>query len=199
MTITYFNDKKDPKEVSIIFVLNNNTFKWKIDGNFSEPEKFEEIAYRYYFGELNYTFFITPSDDVIKNEGNESYMWQGSIQIPEISKNYQLMLSNETMLNISGNFNRIMNNPIYLGSYFYTAPNETLTIKVQEPIKLNLTEKGISLRTSENLNAYLTELYDRSKKILYFDPYSMQIKYKGEFKRIFGYGSNITLFNGSDS
>ncbi|OQX22595.1 MAG: hypothetical protein BWK75_00375 [Candidatus Altiarchaeales archaeon A3] len=43
------------------------------------------------------------------------------------------------------------------------------------------------------------DFFKNNEKILYFDPYSMQIKYKGEFKRIFGYGSNITLFNGSDS
>ncbi len=143
MIITYFNDKKDPKEVSIIFMLNNNTLKWNIDGNFSEPEKFEEIIYPHYFINLNYTEFITPSDDVIKNEGNESYIWAGALQIPAISKNYQLMVYNEMMLNVSGNFNKIVNTQMY-ASYFYVNPNETLTIKVQEPIELNLTKTGMS-------------------------------------------------------
>ncbi len=198
MIITYFNDKKDPKEVSIIFVLNNNTLECRINGNFSEQEKFKGIIYGYYFNK-NYEEFITPSDDVIKNEGNESYTWQGGIQIPKTSKNYQLMLSNETMLNVSGNFTSIWNSPRWQVSFFYVNPNETLTIKVQEPIELNLTKTGLSLRTGENLNAPSIGFYNGSKKVLIFNSGEMQIKYKGISKRVFSYSSNATLFNGSDS
>ncbi|CEG13887.1 exported hypothetical protein [groundwater metagenome] len=197
--ITYFNDQKDPSEIRIIFDMNNNSLTYKIEGNFSNLTKFEQIIYGYSFGSLNYKEFITPSDDVIKNEGNESYTWQAGIQIPKTSKNEQLMISNETMLNVSGNFTSIWNSLRYQMSWPYVNPNETITIKVQEPVKINLTKTGLSLRIGENLNAPLIEFYNESKKILIFDPFRMQIKYEGEFKRIFGYASNITLFNGNDS
>ena len=202
LTIIYFNKTKDPSEVRMIFELNKDTLTYKIEGNFSQPEKFEYVQYVYQFGGLNYNEFITPSDDLIKNEGNGSYTWNKGLQIPEIAKNYQLMISNETMLNVSGNFTSIWNSPRYQMSWFYVNPNETLTIKVQEPIELNLTKKGVSLRTSEQISDPNVYLYNQNQRILILDPYKMRPIYNGASGAatiLFSYNSNVSLFNGSDS
>ena len=199
ITIAYFNKAKDPSEIRLIFELNNNSLTYKIEGNFLNLTKFEQITYGYIFGDLNYNEFITPSDDLIKNEGNESYTWQGGIQIPKTSKNYQLMLSNETMLNVSGNFTSIWNSPRWQVLYFYVNPNETITIKVQEPINYTLNESNDNLRFVLSSNFESFTLYNQSQKISSFGTWEMWIKYKGETKRAFSNTLNDSWFGKDDN
>ncbi|PKP60182.1 MAG: hypothetical protein CVT89_00335, partial [Candidatus Altiarchaeales archaeon HGW-Altiarchaeales-2] len=159
MIITYRNESKDPNRVDIVFTLTNNTVTLNIIPNVTYKEELKGLTYAYYFRDMGYNKIITPSEDLIKNEGNEIYSWKGGIQIPEIDKNYQLVFSNTSMLNISGNFSQITNSMKSQVSWFYVNPNETLTIKVQELMELNLTDKGLSLR---NEGEYV-RLYNMSK------------------------------------
>ncbi|PIN66895.1 MAG: hypothetical protein COV98_05865, partial [Candidatus Altarchaeum sp. CG12_big_fil_rev_8_21_14_0_65_33_22] len=105
MIITYFNNNKDPNKASIIFTLENSTLFYNIIVNASHPENLGQFWWR--ASTEKYKTIITPSDENIDNEAGKDSGWSKSIQIPESDKNYELLISNDTMLNISGNFTRI--------------------------------------------------------------------------------------------
>ncbi len=202
--IKYSNPSKDPSEVRITFSLDEEKLNYKVEGNFSDPEKIEAFSCgvlgKGSYGE-DYERILTPSDDVIENKENKSFTFIKGFQIPEINKNYNLMISNSTMLNISGKFIKIeISNPPHAHvSRFYVNPNETLTIKVQEPIELNLTDKSnLKLTLAKELPEPYAYLYNKDKKILTISPWQALIKYDGKARVIYLYGSNATWFNGSD-
>jgi len=183
MVVSYSNSGKDPNRIDLIFKLENDTLKVKILPNVSETEKLESIYCSVYF-DKSYERIVTPSDDLIKNDGNETYTWSGSTQIPKVEKNYSLIISNTTMLNISGNFSKIITPLKAQRSQFWFNPNETLTIKVQEPIELNLTQKyPLTISTSSAISDGI-RIYKNGTQILSLSTWEAIFKHDGRTQRL---------------
>ena len=187
--IKYSNPSKDPSEVRITFSLDAEKLNYKVEGNFSDPEKIEAFSCgvlgKGSYGE-DYERTLTPSDNVIENKENKSFTFVKGLQIPEINKDYQLMISNFTMLNVSGKFIKIeISNPPHAHvSRFYINPNETMTVKVQEPIKLNLTQKyPLTISTSSTISDGI-HIYKNGTKILSLSTWEAIFKHDGRTQRL---------------
>jgi len=198
MVITYFNKSKDPSAISILFRLEGDILKYKIRAEVLKPEELHGIVYGYRFKGLGYREIITPSDEVIKNEGQQSFTFT-RLQIPEVTKDFQLMVSDDIMLNISGEFESIWNSLKWQVSHFYTDVDGSISIRVQDRGELKTPEKGLYLITDERLSENIVHLYEGGEEILYFRPEEMGLNYRGEEKVVFEYDNPEAYFNKSDS
>ena len=182
MIITYFNNNKDPNKASIIFTLENSTLFYNIIVNASHPENLGQFWWR--ASTEKYKTIITPSDENIDNEAGKDSGWSKSIQIPESDKNYELLISNDTMLNISGNFTRIGYIIKNKGAIHYLNYSEGLNIKVQEPVELNLTQKyPITISTSSTISDGI-RIYKNGTQILSLSPWEAIFKHDGRTQRL---------------
>ncbi|MDI6730077.1 MAG: hypothetical protein QMD06_00840, partial [Candidatus Altarchaeum sp.] len=187
--IKYSNSSKDPSDIRIIFSIDEEKLSYNVEGNFSDPKKVEAISCgvlgKGSYGE-NYERTLTPFDDVIENKENKSFIFVKGFQIPEIKKNYSLMLSNSTMLNISGAFIKIeiSNPPNVHMSKFYVNPNESLNIKVQESIELNLTQKyPLTVSTFSTISDGI-HIYKNGTQILSLSAWEVIFKHDGRTQNL---------------
>jgi len=170
---------------------------YKITSEVADPTKLEEISYGYKYGGMGYTEIITPAGDLLNSTGKGSYTYTASRMSQNLG--HQLLLSNETMINVSGNYQRIWNSFEWYSSFFYTKPGNFISIRVQEPTSVTPPQSNLLVTYSESILDNNVYLHKKGEPLLYFTPWEMKMEYLGLTKRIFSYDGDETFFNKYDS